>query len=123
MGAFPSRRLSIARARSRGQAIVEFGLIALILVFTIGAGVDLGLMVATRQAVSFAAGEAARQAAYGATVDNVILAARQATAGSLARPSGLAVSVTYGDCTNSCTIYCEGFVKNLYGNGGYKDPA
>ena len=94
--------------RARGQSVVEYGLVIVGLVIIIGAGIDLGLMVTTRQNVSVATGEAARQAAYGANPIDIIGAAKQAATGSLASPSGLAVAVTYVDGPNTYT-YCSGF--------------
>jgi hypothetical protein len=97
-------------ARDRGQAVVEFGLIALTLVFLVGSGIDLGLMVTVRQNVSAATAEAARQAAYGAPVPDVIQAALRAATGTLADPSGLAVSVQYCTPSGTCNAtYCYGF--------------
>ncbi|MGI9148812.1 MAG: TadE/TadG family type IV pilus assembly protein, partial [Chloroflexota bacterium] len=66
-GGLPRRSIR-PPARAGGQSLVEFGLIALTLVFLIGAGVDLALMVTVRQTVSVITGEAARQVAYGAPV-------------------------------------------------------
>jgi hypothetical protein len=106
------RRWSGAPARSRGQAAIEFGLAALMLVLLISGGIDLSLMVTTRQNVSVATGEAARQAAYGAKAGDVVAEARRAATGSLARPSGLAVAVRYCQdpaCTSS-TTFCDGFL-------------
>lgn len=95
------------RSRSRGQAVVEFGLIAVSLVLVIGAGIDLGLMVATRQSVGAATGEAARLAAYGATPAAVVAAAQKASGGTLANPSGLRVAVQYCSAVGTCTSYCD----------------
>ena len=96
------------RSRSRGQALVEFGVIAVSLVLVIGAGIDLGLMVTARQSVSAATAEAARQAAYGQTPANVVQAAQKAATGTLAAPSGLRVAVSYCPASGgTCTSYCD----------------
>ena len=98
------------RSRARGQAVVEFGLIAVSLVLVIGAGIDLGLMVATRQSVSAATGEAARQAAYGASPADVVATAQKAATGTLANPLGLAVAVRYCNASGACASYCSNFL-------------
>ena len=105
------RRQTRLGQRSRGQALVEFGVIAVSLVLVIGAGIDLGLMVTARQSVSAATAEAARQAAYGQPPANVIQAAHKATSGTLASPSGLAVVVRYCNPSGTpCTTYCDNFL-------------
>ena len=102
------RRQTRLGQRSRGQALVEFGVIAVSLVLVIGAGIDLGLMVTARQSVSAATAEAARQAAYGQTPANVVQAAQKAASGTLASPSGLRVAVSYCKPSGSlCTTYCD----------------
>jgi len=101
------RRQTRLGQRSRGQALVEFGVIAVSLVLVIGAGIDLGLMVTARQSVSAATGEAARQAAYGVPPARVIQAAQKATTGTLANPSGLRVAVNYCNSSGTCHAYCD----------------
>ncbi len=96
------------RSRSRGQALVEFGIIAVSLVLVIGAGIDLGLMVTVRQSVSAATGEAARLAAYGQPPASVVQAAQKAASGTLATPSGLRVAVSYCDPSGTpCPTFCD----------------
>ena len=83
------------RPRSRGQSIVEFGIIIVPLVIFISAGIDLGLLVTARQAVANAAGEGGRQAAYGQAAQVVFSSARNGLKGTLAPQSGLSMTAKY----------------------------
>ncbi len=83
------------RSGASGQAIVEFGIVILILLLIVGAATDLGLLVAARQTMGAVTGEAARQVAYGAEPKDVMTVAQQFASGSLIHSGAIAVSITY----------------------------
>ena len=108
--------------RCRAQGVVEFGIVAVLLVFLIAGGIDLGLMVTARQRVSVADGQAGQQAAYGASLMQIESAAQHSIRGAFFDPNGLAIIVSDCDATGSnCTQYCDGFLTTLQG-APYLDP-
>jgi hypothetical protein len=85
----------LRQPRQRGQAIVEFGVVILLLLLIVGAATDLGLYMAARETMAAATGEAARQVAYGTEPKDVMDITRQSVSGSLVNGGAIAVSITY----------------------------
>lgn len=67
----PERVVGRKRRRSRGQTLVEFGIIAPLLILLLINGVDFGQLINTWLAVSNAASTAARQASVGVPPTNL----------------------------------------------------
>jgi hypothetical protein len=81
--------------RRRGQAIVEFGIIALLFTLLLFGIVDFGLLLNGWISVSSSAREAARAAALGHTADSIAAAARSSSSVPGVAASRLTVVVQY----------------------------
>jgi hypothetical protein len=88
----PRTRLSV---RAPGQAIVEFGIIILLLLLVVGGLTDLALYQAANQIMIAATGEAARQVAYGNEPQSAINITQQTLQGTLINGQNIAVRITY----------------------------
>jgi TadE-like protein len=88
--------MRVAR-RSQGQAIVEFGLVILVLLLVVTAATDLGLLVAARQTMSAATTESGREVAYASQPATIISTAQMFVQGNLIGASNLAIDITYLD--------------------------
>jgi hypothetical protein len=82
-------------ARARGQAVVEFGIVILLLLLIVGAATDVALLVAARQTIGAVTGEAARQVAYGSEPKDAMAVARSLASGSIVKSGAIGVSITY----------------------------
>jgi hypothetical protein len=83
------------RSGSPGQAIVEFGIIILLLLLIVGAGFDLGLFMAAQLTMTAATGEAARRVAYGTEPEAVFSTTQQLVSGSLVPGGVIAIRISY----------------------------
>jgi hypothetical protein len=101
-------RLRRCRSGASGQAIVEFGIVILLLLLIVTAALDVGLFMAAKQTLTAATGEAARQVAYGTDPEDVVTAMQQVVSGSLISGGAIAVSITYcqGGPSTSTPLPC-----------------
>lgn len=108
------------RGARRGQALVEFGLIALLVTLLLFGIFDFGMLFNAWVNVSSGASDAARQASVGRTIDEIDSAARQTIVPGLiscsssgvptpcARARKVIVSYTSA-ADGTVTTYCRGF--------------
>jgi hypothetical protein len=98
---------TVLRARRRGQAIVEFGLIALLFTGLMFAVVDFGLLLNTWLAVSSGSRELARSASVGKVEANIESQARKLALPSLTTQPFADLCCTSADAVEIVATYYD----------------
>jgi Flp pilus assembly protein TadG len=96
-----------ARRREPAQAVVEFGLLALLFTLLLFAIVDFGLLLNGWVTVSSAAREGARRAAVGISTEKVVQETQNFAPVPGLAPSEVKVTIAYCPDSGACTYYCS----------------
>ena len=102
---------SIVRRRQPAQAVVEFGLLALLFTLLLFAIVDFGLLLNGWVTVSSAAREGARRAAVGISTQKVVEETQKFAPVPGLSPDEVKVTIAYCDDGSGCHYFCS------YGTG------
>src|SRR5919202_3756168 len=103
--------------REPAQAVVEFGLLALLFTLLLFAIVDFGLLLNGWVTVSSAAREGARRAAVGISTQKVVEETQKFAPVPGLSPDEVKVTIAYCPDGGACTYYCS------YGGGPLPDPS
>jgi Flp pilus assembly protein TadG len=95
------------RRRQPAQAVVEFGLLALLFTLLLFAIVDFGLLLNGWVTVSSAAREGARRAAVGISTQKVVDETQKFAPVPGLAPSEVKVTIAYCDDSNPCEYFCS----------------
>lgn len=95
------------RRREPAQAVVEFGLLALLFTLLLFAIVDFGLLLNGWVTVSSAAREGARRAAVGISTSSIVHDTQQFAPVPGLAPSEVKITIAYCDGTNACDYFCS----------------
>jgi Flp pilus assembly protein TadG len=95
------------RRREPAQAVVEFGLLALLFTLLLFAIVDFGLLLNGWVTVSSAAREGARRAAVGMSTAKVVSETQNFAPVPGLAPSEVKVTIAYCSQSGGCTYYCS----------------
>jgi Flp pilus assembly protein TadG len=108
----------LRRRREPAQAVVEFGLLALLFTLLLFAIVDFGLLLNGWVTVSSAAREGARRAAVGISTAKVVDETQRFAPVPGLSPSEVKVTIAYCPQSGACVYYCSYSGPPVTGAGG-----